>query len=80
MRAPRAFPRPWTVIDIPGGFRVEDANRRALAYVYFYPGSHGREDEFLTELEAQQLAHHFARSRDNAAGLSDSDQNPTDPQ
>jgi hypothetical protein len=80
MRAPRPFPPPWTVIDIPGGFRVQDANHRALAYIYFHPGSEGREDEFLTELEAQQLADHFARSRDNAPGLSDSDQNPTEPQ
>jgi hypothetical protein len=51
-----------------------------IAYVYFRPGSDGREDEFLTELEPQQLADHFAHSRDNTPGLAESDQNPTDPQ
>ena len=78
MRAPRPFPRPWMVIDIPGGFRVQDANRRALAYIYFHPGSDGREDLFLTEPEARQLADHFAHSPDNIAGLADSVKNSTD--
>jgi hypothetical protein len=41
MRASRSFPPPWKVVEIPGGFRVQDANSRALAYVYFHPGSEG---------------------------------------
>ena len=31
---PRRFPPPWTVEQIPGGYKVKDANGRALAYVY----------------------------------------------
>ncbi len=30
----RRFPAPWTVQQIPGGFKVLDASGQALAYVY----------------------------------------------
>ena len=30
----RRFPPPWTVEQIPGGFKVVDANGQSLAYVY----------------------------------------------
>jgi hypothetical protein len=30
----RRFPPPWQVEQIPGGFKVVDANGQALAYVY----------------------------------------------
>ena len=30
----RRFPPPWTVEQIPGGFKVVDANGQALVYVY----------------------------------------------
>ena len=30
----RRFPAPWTVEQIPGGFKVLDANGQSLAYVY----------------------------------------------
>jgi hypothetical protein len=30
----RRFPPPWTVEQIPGGFKVIDANGQPLAYVY----------------------------------------------
>jgi len=30
----RRFPAPWTVEQIPGGFKVTDANGQAVAYVY----------------------------------------------
>jgi hypothetical protein len=66
------------VVEIPGGFRVQDANSRALAYVYFHPGSDSREDEFLTYLEALGVADQIARSPDRStAGLVDSNQDPT---
>jgi hypothetical protein len=62
MLAPRTFAAPWSVVEIPGGFRVEDANRRPLAYFY------GREDrnaahqaDALTLDEARRLAENFAR-------------------
>jgi hypothetical protein len=32
--APRRFPEPWRVDQIPGGYVVRDANRQALAYLY----------------------------------------------
>ena len=28
------FPQPWTVEQIPGGYKVNDANGQSLAYVY----------------------------------------------
>jgi len=30
----RRFPLPWTVEQIPGGFKVVDASGQALVYVY----------------------------------------------
>jgi len=30
----RRFPRPWTVEELDGGFKVLDANGPTLAYVY----------------------------------------------
>ena len=30
----RQFPPPWTVEALDGGFKIVDANGRALAYVY----------------------------------------------
>ena len=77
-RVSRLFPRPWKVVEIPGGFRVQDANSRALAYVYFHPGSEGREDECLTYIEALGIADQIARSPDHCtAGSADSDQSLT---
>ena len=31
---PCRFPPPWTAERIPGGYKVNDANGQALAYVY----------------------------------------------
>ncbi len=31
---PRHFPPPWTVEQIPDGYKVKDANGQVLAYVY----------------------------------------------
>ena len=60
MLAPR-FPAPWSVLEIPGGFRVQDANRRPLAYFY------GSEDpsakhqaDVLTLDDARRMAEKFA--------------------
>jgi len=33
MTSPRRFPPPWQVEQIPGGFKVLDANGQALVYV-----------------------------------------------
>jgi hypothetical protein len=34
MTSPRRFPAPWQVEQIPGGYKVLDANDQALVYVY----------------------------------------------
>ena len=34
MTTPRRFPPPWTVEQIPGGYKVVDASGQALVYVY----------------------------------------------
>jgi hypothetical protein len=56
----RRFPPPWTVEQIPGGFKVKDANGQSLAYVY------GRESKanadianVLTMDEARRIATSF---------------------
>jgi hypothetical protein len=38
MTSTRRFPAPWTVEQIPGGYKVLDANGQALAYVYAWFG------------------------------------------
>ena len=30
----RRFPAPWTVEEIAGGFKIVDANKQSIAYVY----------------------------------------------
>jgi len=59
----RRFPAPWRVEDLPGGFKVVDANGIALAYCY------ARDDltlktgggEWLTTDEARRIAAGIAR-------------------
>jgi hypothetical protein len=52
----RTFPGPWSVDQIPQGYRVFDANRRVLAYVV--TGDHGTNNhsEGLTLEEARRIA------------------------
>jgi hypothetical protein len=59
---PRRFPPPWTVEQIPGGYKVLDANGQSLAYVY------GRETKadadiahVLTMDEARRIASNIAK-------------------
>jgi hypothetical protein len=58
----RRFPPPWTVVPMPGGFKVMDANKQSIAYVY------SRETEndahiakVLTEDEARRIASNIAK-------------------
>jgi hypothetical protein len=58
----RRFPPPWTVVKLPGGFKVVDAQGQSLAYVY------GRETPaaasiagVLTEDEAWRIASNIAK-------------------
>ena len=56
----RRFPPPWTAERIEGGFKVVDANGRALAYVYCREGDH-LEAKVLTEDEARRIASNIAK-------------------
>ena len=56
------FPPPWTVEQIPGGYKVLDSNGQSLAYVY------GRETKadadianVLTMDEARRIASNIAK-------------------
>jgi len=58
----RHFPPPWTVEEIPGGFKVIDANGQSLAYCY------GRETQadadvakMLTMDNARRIAANIAK-------------------
>jgi hypothetical protein len=58
----RRFPPPWTVEEIPGGYKVKDANRQSLAYIY---GRETRADadiaNLLTMDEARRIASNIAK-------------------
>jgi hypothetical protein len=58
----RRFSPPWTVEQMPGGYKVKDANGQSLAYVY------GRETKadadtarVLTMDEARRIASNIAK-------------------
>jgi hypothetical protein len=56
------FPPPWSVEQIPGGYKVLDANGQGLAYVY---GRETRADadtaNVLTMDEARRIASNIAK-------------------
>ena len=58
----RRFPPPWTVGQIPGGYKVLDANGQSLAYVY---GQRQKADadiaKVLTMDEARRVASNIAK-------------------
>jgi hypothetical protein len=57
MTSPRRFPPPWQVEQIPGGFKVLDANGQALVYVYARETRHEAEiAKVLTYDEARRIA------------------------
>jgi hypothetical protein len=63
MTPPRRFPPPWRVVEMPGGYAVEDATGQQL--VVFY-GSRAapdvaRQAQALTMDEARRMAANFAR-------------------
>ena len=37
MAPPRRLPPPWTVVELPEYFRVDDASGKALGHFYFLP-------------------------------------------
>jgi hypothetical protein len=62
MFAPRSFPRPWCIVEIPGGFRVDDAGGKRLGYFYWWddPNALHPLDDILTVDEARRMAEEFA--------------------
>ena len=63
MNRPRKLPKPWTVAEIPGGFRIDDADGKAVAYTY---GLDPRElpaagHQRLTLDEARRIAANIAK-------------------
>ena len=58
----RPLPAPWTVEQIPGGFKVADATGQSLAYLY---GRETRADadtaKVLTMDEARRIAANIAK-------------------
>ena len=69
----RHFPGPWSVVDIPGGYRVQDATGHPLGYFYSWDDpAAARQADVLTRLEGRSMADGFARLSDRAPA-------PTDP-
>ena len=63
MTSPRRFPPPWRVVEMPGGYAVEDADGQQLCMFY---GSRAapdvaRQAQTLTMDEARRMAANFAR-------------------
>jgi hypothetical protein len=60
--APRSFRRPWCVVEIPGGFRVDDASGKRLAYFYSWDDANVVHPlgDVLTADEARRMAEEFA--------------------
>ena len=57
----RRFPPPWTVEQIPGGYKVIDANGQSLAYVY---GRETKADADIAHVltnEARRIASNLAK-------------------
>lgn len=56
------FPPPWTIEQIPGGYKVKDPNGQSLAYVY---GRETRADADLAKVltidEARRIASNIAK-------------------
>ena len=58
----RRFPVPWQVEQIPGGFKVLDANGQALAYIYARETQQQAEiAKVLTFDEARRIAVNVAK-------------------
>jgi hypothetical protein len=49
MLAPRSFLRPWPVVEIPCGFRVDDANGKRLGYFYSWDDASEATSSLLTK-------------------------------
>ena len=62
MTSSRRFPAPWTVEQMPGGFKVLDASGQALAYIYARETKAEADiAEVLTFDEARRIAVNVAK-------------------
>jgi hypothetical protein len=58
----RRFPPPWRVVELPGGYAVEDANGQRLGTFYGRADPNtARQAQVLTLDEARRMAINFAR-------------------
>jgi hypothetical protein len=58
----RRFPPPWTVVPLPGGFKVIDAMGQSLAYFYARENDNDAHTAgVLTMDEARRMASNFAK-------------------
>ena len=58
----RRFPPPWSVVRLPGGFKVIDANGQSLACLYARENDHDANTAgVLTMDEARRMASNFAQ-------------------
>jgi hypothetical protein len=58
----RRFPPPWTLVTIPGWFKVVDAQGQSLAYVYSRKSAADAHIAgVLTEDEARRIASNIAK-------------------
>lgn len=53
---PRRFPPPWTTVQTEGGWRINDATGRPLAYVYGRDDATRAGSHHLTTDEARRIA------------------------
>jgi hypothetical protein len=68
VRDERMFPGPWSVDQIPQGYRVLDANHRVLAYVVTSDESMKDQSSGLTFEEARRIARVFSSLPDLITG------------
>jgi hypothetical protein len=58
----RRFPPPWTVEALDGGFKIVDANKQGIAYVYGHADKRDAETaKGLTLDEARRIASNIAK-------------------
>ncbi len=57
----RRFPPSWKAVRTPGGYKIEEANGLALAYVYARGEHGGVNNDGLTVNEARRIAGGMAR-------------------
>ena len=58
----RRFPPPWTVVPMPGGYKVVDAQGQSLAYLYARESTADADTaKVLTMDEARRIASNIAK-------------------